>query len=241
MNTDWLQRTKILVGEEGLLKLVNSNVLIVGLGGVGSYAAEFIVRSGIQNLTIVDGDYVDRTNRNRQLTALLSTENQFKTDVMQRRLLDINPELNLSVSNRFITPDDIDDLLNNKKYDYIIDAIDSLSPKISLLVAAHKKKIKVVSCMGAGAKFDPTKIKVTDISKSHHCKLAHMVRKRLHAEHRIYKGIKVVFSDEQIVKESLRVTDGTNFKKSYYGTISYLPAAFGGVCASVVIKGLLEK
>lgn len=235
----WLSRTELLIGKEKLMKLQNSHVLVVGMGGVGSFAAEFICRGGIGTMTIVDGDTVDPSNRNRQLPALSTTHGQSKADIMAARLLDINPDLQLTVIKEFITPEAAEKLLS-QHFDYVVDAIDSITPKLIFLKTAFEKKVPIISSMGAGAKLDPTKLEIVDISKTYNCPFAQYVRKRL-KEFGIYKGIKTVFSPEKPIKESLMLTDGTKFKKSAYGTISYLPAAFGGVCASVVIRDLMEK
>lgn len=238
-DTNWLSRTKLLIGDTKLNQLNNSNVLVVGLGGVGSFAAEFLVRSGIGNITILDGDTVDPSNRNRQLPALQTTHGLYKTQVMKERLLAINPELNLTIKTEFLTPDKIEPLFIEKKYDYVVDAIDSITPKCYLIAYCKFSGIPIVSSMGAGGKFDPTKIKVTDISKTRICYLASYVRKRL-KKMGVYQGVKTVSSTERIVNESLMMTDGSNFKKSAYGTISYLPAAFGGIISSVVITDLIK-
>ncbi|MDF2438924.1 MAG: tRNA threonylcarbamoyladenosine dehydratase [Bacteroidota bacterium] len=235
----WLSRTELLIGNEKLMKLQNSHVLVVGMGGVGSFAAEFICRGGVGTMTIVDGDIVDPSNRNRQLPALSSTHGQSKADIMATRLLDINPELKLTVIKEFITPEAAEKLLS-QHFDYVVDAIDSITPKLIFIKTAFEKKVRIISSMGAGAKLDPTQLRVVDISKTYNCPFAQYVRKRL-KEFKIYKGVKTVFSPEKPIKESLMLTDGTKFKKSAYGTISYLPAAFGGVCASVVIRDLIES
>jgi tRNA A37 threonylcarbamoyladenosine dehydratase len=235
----WLSRTELLIGKEKLMKLQNAHVLVVGMGGVGSFAAEFICRSGVGAMTIVDGDVVDPSNRNRQLPALSSTHGLSKADVMAERLLDINPELKLTVIKEFITPDKAVQILSTP-FDYVVDAIDSITPKITFIKTAYDLKVRIISSMGAGAKLDPTKLQVVDISKTYNCPFAQYVRKRL-KELGIKKGIKTVFSPEEPIKESLMLTDGTNFKKSAYGTISYLPATFGSVCASVVIRDLMES
>ena len=232
----WLSRTELLIGKEKLQELEHKHVLVIGLGGVGSYAAEFIARGGVGQMTIVDGDVVDPTNRNRQLPALATNHGEAKALIMEERLLSINPDLNLRVVQSFIMPEMVEELLSIK-YDYVIEAIDSITPKIMVLTTAYEKKQNIVSSMGAGGKFDPTRLRVTDISETHTCRLAKYVRKRLHRKG-VYTGIKAVFSDEHIVKESLIKTDGTNFKKSAYGTISYLPATFGATCASVVLRAL---
>ncbi len=238
-NIAWLGRTELLIGREKLQILQNAHVLVVGMGGVGSFAAEFICRAGVGSITIVDGDKVDPSNRNRQLPALATTHGQYKVDVMQERLLSINPELKLTAIKEFISPERARELLENP-YDYVIDAIDSVTPKLNFMVTAYRKKVKLISSMGAGAKLDPTQIQIADISKTKICPFAQYIRKRLKAEG-ISKGIKTVYSPEEIIKESLMLTDGNNFKKSAYGTISYIPAAFGGACASVVIRKLIGK
>jgi tRNA A37 threonylcarbamoyladenosine dehydratase len=235
----WLSRTELLIGKEKLQKLQNAHVLVVGMGGVGSFAAEFICRSGIGTMTIVDGDVVDPSNRNRQLPALSTTHGLSKADVMAERLLAINPYLKLHVIKEFINPDRAEQILS-QSFDYVVDAIDSITPKITFIKAAFEKKVRIVSSMGAGAKLDPTQLKVVDISETYNCPFAQYVRKRLR-ELGIQKGIKVVFSAEEPIRESLMLTDGRNFKKSAYGTISYLPATFGSVCASVVIRDLIES
>ena len=234
----WLSRTELLIEKEKLELLSQKHVLVVGMGGVGSFAAEFLVRAGIGKLTIVDGDTVEASNRNRQLPALKTTEGMLKTDVMKDRLLAINPELELIAIPVFLGPLETKEIVHHP-YDFIVDCIDSITPKLNLISEAMRAEKKLVSSMGAGGKMDPTKLKVADISKTHNCKLAFIVRKRLRAFH-IKKGFKVVFSTELPLKESLMLTDGSKFKRSAYGTISYIPAAFGGACASVVIRELID-
>ena len=240
MQSEWLQRTELLVKEEGIERLQNANILIVGLGGVGSFAAEFLVRSGIGNLTIVDGDIVDITNINRQLPALNSTIGKNKTDVVAERILDINPEINLKKINEFLEPERMEEILTQEKFDYVLDCIDSLSPKLALIITCKRKKIKLVSAMGAGGKTDPSKIMVRDISKTNNCFLAKQIRKKLKKE-QIHKGFRCVFSTEIQDENSLKMTDGSNYKKSFYGTISYMPAIFGLYAAAEVIRFLLKK
>ena len=240
MQSEWLQRTELLVKEEGIEKLKSANILIVGLGGVGSFAAEFLVRSGIGNLTIVDGDTVDITNINRQLPALNSTIGKNKTDVVAERILDINPEINLKKINEFLEPERMEEILTQEKFDYVLDCIDSLSPKLALIITCKRKKIKLVSAMGAGGKTDPSKVMVRDISKTNNCFLAKQIRKKLKKE-QIHKGFRCVFSTEIQDENSLKMTDGSNYKKSFYGTISYMPAIFGLYAAAEVISFLLKK
>lgn len=238
-DTSWLARTELLIGKSALDRLQQAHVLVVGMGGVGSYAAEFICRAGVGRMTIVDGDSVEASNRNRQLPALATTEGRPKADVMGERLLAINPALRLDVRHEFVTPDTVAGLLD-QPYDYIIDAIDSLTPKITLICAAKAARLKIVSSMGAGGKLDPTHIKVVDISKTYNCPFAQFIRIRLRKQG-ISRGVKVVFSPEVVIRESLMFTEGSQYKKSAYGTISYLPAAFGGVCASVALRSLAHE
>ncbi|MCL1667426.1 tRNA threonylcarbamoyladenosine dehydratase [Elizabethkingia ursingii] len=235
----WLERTELLIKEAGIEKLKKSNILIVGMGGVGSFAAEFIARSGVGNLTIVDGDIIDITNINRQLPALHSTVGDDKVELMARRILDINPELNLTRINEFLNPERMEEVIQAGNFDYILDCIDSVSPKLALIKAAKRNKIKIISCMGAGGKLDPSKVMVRDISKTRNCFLAKQVRKRLKKEN-INKGFRCVFSTEIQREDSLKMTDGSNYKKSFYGTISYMPAIFGLYAASEVIRYLIQ-
>ncbi len=240
-NKNWLERTELLVKEEGIQKLQNANLLIIGLGGVGSFAAEFLGRAGVGKMTIVDGDTVDITNINRQLPALHSTVGKMKTELVAERLMDINPELQLTIISTFLNPENMDETLDGQNFDYILDCIDSVSPKISLIKAAKKRKIKVISCMGAGGKKDPSKVLVRDLSKTNNCYLAKQIRKRLKKESNIVKGVKCVFSSELQDEKSLKLTDGTNYKRSFYGTNSYIPALFGLYAAAEVINYLVKK
>lgn len=234
----WMQRSQLLVGEQGIDKLQKSHILVVGLGGVGSYAAEALCRSGIGEMTIVDGDVVDPTNRNRQLQALATTHGMSKAKLMEERLLQINPSVKLHVISEFQDPEKMI-LLLQQKFDYVVDAIDSITPKVHLIKTAKEMGHRIVSSMGAGGKMDPTKLQVVDISKTYICPMAYYLRKRLRYVG-IYKGFKAVFSTELPNKDSIMRTDGSNFKKSAYGTSSYIPAAFGLTCASVVIRDIVE-
>ncbi len=195
--TNWLERTELLLGEEKLNMLRNANVLVVGVGGVGAYAAEMIVRAGVGRMTIADADKVSESNINRQLVALHSTIGREKCNILAERLKDINPELQLTVVNRFIKDDETDALLDSDKFDYVVDAIDTLSPKLALIKGALDRNIPLVSSMGAGAKTDPTLMEIKDIAKTHHCPLAHMLRKRLH-KIGIKRGFWAVFSPEPV-------------------------------------------
>jgi tRNA A37 threonylcarbamoyladenosine dehydratase len=239
MSHDWLERTALLLGDEKLNILQQANVLVVGLGGVGAYAAEMIARAGVGRMTIADADSVSESNINRQLIALHSTIGEQKADLMAARLRDINPEIELTVVNRFIKDDETDSLLDSDRFDYIVDAIDTLSPKLALIKGALDRNIPLVSSMGAGAKTDPTKMEIADIAKTHHCPLAHMLRKRLH-KIGIRKGFTAVFSPEPVREGAMILCEEQN-KKSNTGTISYIPALFGIGCASVVVRGLIGE
>lgn len=235
----WLSRTSLLIGEDTVRAFTQKHVMIVGMGGVGSFAAEFIARSGIGKMTIIDGDVVDPTNRNRQLPALATNHGESKALIMAERLKAINPELELNVVKEFVNPEMVLQQFAFKP-DYLIDAIDSITPKITFIRMAYESGLPLVSSMGAGAKLDPTQLKVVDISKTYNCPFAQQIRKNLKG-HGIRRGVKVVFSPEAPIKESLMLTDGRNYKKSAYGTISYLPAVFGATTASVVIRDLIGK
>lgn len=240
MDKKWLERTELLIKEEGLERLNKATVLVVGLGGVGSFAAEFLARAGVGNMTIVDGDTVDITNVNRQLPALHSTGGKHKVEVVAERLFDINPDLNLTKINEFLNPERMEEVLDSDQFDFVLDCIDSVTPKLSLIIAAKRRRIKIVSSMGAGGKTDPSKVLVRDISKTEHCHLARQIRKRLRKV-KIDKGVRCVFANDIQDEESLKMTDGTNYKRSFYGTISYMPAIFGLYAAAEVINYLVEK
>lgn len=235
----WQERAELLFKEEGIEALRKAKVLIVGLGGVGSFAAEFIVRAGVGNVTIVDGDVVDITNINRQLPALHSTVGQSKADIVGDRLMDINPELNLVRIKEFLSPERAYEIVTND-FDYVLDCIDSITPKLNLIVAAKKKGVKVISNMGAGGKMLASKVVVKDISKTDVCPLAKVIRKRLR-KMGVKSGVKAVFSLEKPDESSLKMTDGTNFKKSFFGTNSWMPGLFGLHSAETVIRYLLEN
>ena len=234
--TDWLSRTELCLGSEALNRLKSSNVLVVGLGGVGAFAAEMICRAGVGMMTIVDGDKVHTTNRNRQLPALTSTEGLPKAEVMGSRLRDIHPGLNLTVIKEYIRDERMIEILD-RQFDYVVDAIDTLAPKVFLIFHSMNRKYPVVSSMGAGGKFDPTRIIISDISETTDCTLARILRKRLH-KLGIQEGFKAVYSSEVVDKKRVKSIEGEQNKASIVGTISYMPAAFGIACASVVIRNL---
>ncbi|MBK9637749.1 MAG: tRNA threonylcarbamoyladenosine dehydratase [Bacteroidetes bacterium] len=235
----WLSRTELLIGKSAIERLEQAHVLVIGLGGVGSFAAEFIARAGVGEMTIIDGDEVDASNINRQLPALATTIGQSKALLMEERLKAINPSIKINCIQSFLMPGVIDELMMTQPFDYVVEAIDSITPKTTVIASALKNKLRIVSSMGAGGKVDPTKLLVDDIGNTRICPFAQYVRKRL-AQLGIRSGVKAVYSTEAVIKESLMMTDGTRFKKSAYGTISYLPATFGAACASVAIRDLMD-
>ena len=239
-NEEWLQRTEILTGKERLERLKSAHVLVVGLGGVGAYAAEQICRAGVGKMTIVDGDKINVTNSNRQLLSMKSTLGKLKAEVMADRLKNINPELDLKCIPEFIRDERMKEILKEAQYDYVIDAIDTLSPKIYLICHSLNLGLNIVSSMGTGGKYDPSLVEVSDISKSYNCKLARMLRKKLH-QLGIRTGFKVVFSPEVVSKQAVYLTEGEQNKKSNVGTISYMPPVFGCFCASVAIQHMIGK
>lgn len=232
---------RLLVKDRGIERLARAHVLVVGLGGVGGFAAEFLARAGIGRLTLVDADTVSPTNLNRQIAALTSTLGQPKVEVIARRLSEINPSLHLELIERFLQPEQAY-ALPDAKYDYVADCIDSLSPKLELIRACMDKKIPLVSAMGAGGRLDPAAVRVADISKSHNCPLARSIRKRLsQLTGRKPRGFYAVYSEELPDETSMRTVEGEAFKRSYYGTISYMPALFGLHAAAHILRSLLRE
>ena len=232
----WKERTELLLGEEVLERFKKTTVAVIGLGGVGAYAAEMLTRAGIGNLILVDSDSVNITNKNRQLIALDSTLGKLKTEVLAARLRDINSEVELTIHDTYLEESNIATVLNHPNIDFLVDAIDTLSPKVSLIDFCIKNSIPIVSSMGAGAKRDATKVKIVDISKSYNCPLAYVLRKKLR-KIGINRGFKVVFSEELPDTDAIIPAEERN-KKSQVGTISYIPAIFGCICAQAVITEL---
>jgi tRNA A37 threonylcarbamoyladenosine dehydratase len=239
--TDWLERTDLLIGSDKIEKLKQSHVLIVGLGGIGSFAAEFIARSGVGVLTIIDGDVFDVTNKNRQLTALDSTIGKNKAVVLAERLKEINADLVVNVLEEFVLPERVWEILKEFKPDYVMDCIDSVTPKLEWIIACKRLKIKIISHLGAGGKIDPSRVQVASLNQTHNCKLAAHIKKRLRKKGVDFKSVRAVFSSELQQKASLKMTSGLNFKRSFYGTISYMPALFGLMGSAEVIKYLTER
>lgn len=234
---NWLERTELLLGTDQVKKIGTKHVLVVGLGGVGAYAAEQICRAGVGKMTIADGDTIHLTNINRQLPALNSTVGLPKAGYLGKRLLDINPNLKLHIVQEYLRDEGIKEILS-QPYDYVVDAIDTLSPKIFLIHDAYRAGYRIVSSMGSGGKIDPTKVQIADISESHSCPLARILRKRLHRLG-IREGIKVVYSPEGVPENATKPCEGEPNKKTTVGTISYMPPVFGCFIASAVIRDLL--
>ena len=233
----WQQRTALLLGDEKMERLRKSHVLVVGLGGVGAYAAEMICRAGVGRMTIVDADTVQPTNINRQLPALHSTLGQPKAEVLASRFRDINSDIQLTVIPAFLKDENIPQLLDAAAYDFVVDAIDTLAPKCHLIAEAMKRRLHIVSSMGAGAKSDITQIRFADLWDTYHCGLSKAVRKRLQ-KMGIRRKLPVVFSTEQADPKAVLLTDDELNKKSTCGTVSYMPAVFGCYLAEYVIKRL---
>ncbi len=235
MITAWQERTEMLVGSDALERLSKSHVLVMGLGGVGAWASELLCRAGVGTLTIVDGDLIQPTNRNRQLPALTSTQGLQKAEVMRQRLLDINPNLNLNTIAHYLKDEALNEVVLQYHYNYVADAIDTLAPKLFLIKQTLEAGIPLVSSMGSGGKTDPAKVMVDDIDNSFNCRLAAIIRKRLHRMG-IRTGFKVVFSTELTDKTKVKEVEDEPNKKSTVGTISYMPPLFGCHLASVIIR-----
>lgn len=234
---EWKQRTELLVGEQKMQRMSDAHVLVVGLGGVGAYAAEMICRAGVGQMTIVDADTVQPSNINRQLPALHTTIGRSKAEVLAARFHEINPNLKLTVCPVFLKDENIPELLDAATYDFVVDAIDTLSPKCFLIYHALKRKIKIISSMGAGAKSDITQVRFADIGDTYHCGLSKAVRKRLQ-KMGVRRKLPVVFSTEQANPKAVILTEDEQNKKSTCGTVSYMPAVFGCYLAEYVIKRL---
>lgn len=231
----WQQRTELLLGEEKMERLRKAHVLIVGVGGVGAYAAEMICRAGVGHMTLVDADTVQPTNINRQLPATHSALGRPKAEVFAERFRDINPELDLTVLPVYLKDEAIPELLDSRKFDFIVDAIDTVAPKCYLIYHAMQRGIKIVSSMGAGAKKDITQVRFADLWETYHCGLSKAVRKRLQ-KMGVKRRLPVVFSTEQADEKAVILVDDEQNKKSTTGTVSYMPAVFGCYLAEYVIR-----
>lgn len=235
--TEWQERTLLLLGQDKMERLRQAHVLVVGTGGVGAYAAEMLVRAGVGNMTLVDADRVQPGNINRQLCALHSTIGEEKVSVLAGRFKDINPEIRLSVRNEFLEEQQVGLLLDSAPFDFVVDAIDTIAPKCALIIEAMKRRMKIVSSMGAGAKTDITQVRFADIWETYHCGLSKAVRTRLKREG-IRGALPVVFCTQQADLNAVVKVDGERNKKTTTGTVSYMPAVFGCYLAQYVISRL---
>lgn len=233
---DEFLRTEMLIGKDGMEKIKDSHVAIFGIGGVGGYSVEALARSGISSFDLIDNDTINVTNINRQIIATHSSVGLYKVDVMKERILDINPQAKVNTYKEFVSPDNIDQFPFDE-YDYVIDAIDTISAKIALVLICQEKEIPILSCMGAGNKMDPTKFKVSDLFKTKVCPLAKVMRHEL--KKRGVKHLKVVYSQEQPMTLKNAPVD-PNSKKTIPGSTAFVPSVAGLVIASEVIKDLTK-
>ena len=224
---NWLDRTEKLISQENVAKLKNSTIALFGLGGVGSYVLEVLARSGIQNLIIIDKDVIDITNINRQLLATHSTIGKSKVDVAKERILDINPNCNVTAIKEFVSKENIENMLVGIKIDYIVDAIDTVSSKLGIIEYAYNNHIKIISCMGTRNKLDASKFEMTDIKKTSVCPFAKVIRKELRNLN--IPKLKVLYSNEEPI----------NQKSSTPASISFVPSVAGLLIAGEVIRDLI--
>lgn len=237
--TPLVERTHILLGDAGLARLAAAHVFVAGLGGVGSYCAEALARAGVGRLTLLDHDQVAASNLNRQLPALHSTVGRKKIEVMAERIRDINPACELTLHEFFMHADDVEAMLA-PRYDFVVDCIDSLNSKVTLVETAWRMGLNVASSMGAGGKLDPTRLHVSDLMKTEVCHLARFMRQRLRKRH-VGKGIIAVWSDEPPRKPLPPETTDSGRPRAVNGTISYMPSLFGLTLAGVVVNRLLAE
>ena len=234
----WTDRTELLLGEDKMQRLRDAHILVVGVGGVGAYAAEMLCRAGVGEMTLIDADNIQPTNINRQLPATHATIGRPKAEVLAERFCDINPDIKLHVRPIYLKEEDAEELLtSDHQFDFIVDAIDTIAPKCALIIEALRHHIPIVSSMGAGAKSDITQIRFADIWDTYHCGLAKAVRTRL-KKAGIRQSLPVVFSTEQADRRAIITIEGEQNKKSTTGTISYMPAVFGCYLAEYVIRKL---
>lgn len=237
MNTNQFARTSLTFGKENMEKLFNTRVIVFGIGGVGSYVVEALVRSGIGAIDIVDNDKICLTNLNRQLYALYSTIGKDKVDVAEERIHDINPDCKVTKWKIFYMPDTANQI-DFSQYDYIVDCIDTVRGKLEIITRAKTLKKPVISCMGAGNKVDPTKLKVADITRTSVCPLARVIRNEL--KKRNIKRLKVVFSTETVIPPKADAPDSEFEKKQTPGSNAFVPSAAGMIIAAEVVKDLTQ-
>lgn len=237
MTTEWTERTELLLGADKMERLKKAHILIVGTGGVGAYAAEMLARAGVGKLTLLDADKVQLSNLNRQVIALHSTLGEDKVRVLERRLKDVNPDLNVTARAEFLEEGSVKMLLTENKFDFVVDAIDTIAPKCALIMEAMRLKVPIVSSMGAGAKTDVTQIRFADLWSTYHCGLSKAVRTRLKKE-KMQRPLPVVFCTQQADMNAVVKVEGERNKKTTTGTVSYMPAVFGCYLAQYVISNL---
>lgn len=237
MTTEWTERTDLLLGADKMERLKKAHILIVGTGGVGAYAAEMLARAGVGKLTLLDADKVQLSNLNRQVIALHSTLGEDKVRVLERRLKDVNPDLNVTARAEFLEEGSVKTLLTENKFDFVVDAIDTIAPKCALIMEAMRLKVPIVSSMGAGAKTDVTQIRFADLWSTYHCGLSKAVRTRLKKE-KMQCPLPVVFCTQQADMNAVVKVEGERNKKTTTGTVSYMPAVFGCYLAQYVISNL---
>lgn len=246
---DWYSRTELLIGIDGVDKLNNSKIAIFGIGGVGAYTAEALCRAGVGNLVLVDYDDICLTNLNRQIHATRKTVGKAKVDMMKERLLEINPKMNVITFKELYNEENAEMLLT-PNLDYVVDAIDMVSSKLDLIRRSQQMNIPIISCMGAGNKFDPTKVEITDIYKTSVCPLARVIRQELRKKG--VKKLKVVYSKEEPVTPIETEKNCKNdcicsnkdlakctHRRQIPGSISFVPSAFGLALASAVVRDIL--
>lgn len=234
MNNSFLKRTEMLIGENALKKLNNTNILVVGIGGVGGFVVEALVRTGIGKITIIDNDNISETNINRQIIASTKTIGKLKVDVMKERINDINPNIIVNPVNLFLTKDNIEQL-DIQKYDYVIDAIDTVSTKLALIEKCKNENVNIISSMGTGNKLDPNKLEITDISKTSVCPLARVIRYELRK--RNINHLTVCYSKEESIKT---IEEDQQTKKHIPGSIAFVPSVAGLLIAGKVITDLIK-
>ena len=239
MMTHEFSRTELLIGEVGLQKLRQSTVMVLGVGGVGSHCIEALARSGVGTLILVDNDTVSLTNINRQSIAYHSTVGQFKTKVMKERILDINPEAEVITHELFVLPENMNEIFD-RKVDYIIDAIDTVTAKLALVVYAKEQGIPILSCMGTGNKLHPEMFQIADISKTSVCPLCKVMRKELKA--RGISHLKVLFSEEKPIEVSEKDSgEDKGMRRALPGSVAFVPPVAGLIIAGEVIREMIGE
>lgn len=236
--SDRYERTRLLLGEEGIDRLRRAHIAVFGVGGVGGYAVEALARSGVGEFTLVDNDTVSLSNINRQIIALSSTVGRYKTEVFAERILNIDPTTVVHPVNAFVLPENVGEF-DFSSFDYVIDAVDTVSAKIAIVVEAQRAGVPVISAMGAGNKLDPTRLEVEDLSKTSVCPLARVMRIEL--RRRGIRHLKTVYSRETPVKVFSKPSEGNEKRRAIPGSVAFVPSAAGLIIASEVVKDLMKS